>query len=71
MQVEKLGVKNHEVEWFEEDNMEEFEEDFRSDFASYLRDSLPPRQPANNLAIFHNELMKKQLDKYDSMVVNY
>ena len=69
VQVEKLGVKNHEVEWFEEDNMEEFEEDFRSDFASSLRESLPPKQPANNLAIFHNELMKKQHDKYDSMVV--
>ena len=37
VQVEKLVVKNHEVEWFEEDNMEEFEEDFKSDFASSLR----------------------------------
>ena len=69
VQVEKLGVKNHEVEWFEEDNMEEFEEDFRSDFASSLRESLPPRQPASNLATFHNDLMKKQLDKYDAMVI--
>ena len=68
-QAAERGVKDHEVEWFEEDNMVEFVEEFRSDFASSLRESLPPSQPVNKVTKFHNELMKKQLEKYDLMVV--
>ena len=58
-QADKLVVKDHEVEWFEEDNMEEFGEEFRSDFASSLMESLPPSQPRNKVTKFHNDLMKK------------
>ena len=69
VQVEKLVVRNHEVEWFEEDNLE-FNDEFSSQFASSLRrQSLPPSQETNKMAEFHNELIKKQQEKYDSIVV--
>ena len=68
-QVEKLVVRDHEVDWFEEDNME-FNDDFASQFASSLRrESRPPSQAGNKVAEFHNELMTKQLEKYNNMVV--
>ena len=69
MQVEKMVVRNHEFEWFEEDNGVEFNQEFSSDFASSLRRDSLPSQPASNLVEFHNDLMKKQVDKYDAMVV--
>ena len=69
VQVEKLVVLDHEVDWFEENNLE-FSDEFASQFASYLRrESLPQSQAANGVAEFHNELMKKQQEKYDSMIV--
>ena len=40
-----LEVRNHELEWFEEDNMMEFNQEFTSDFASSLRrQSVGPSQ---------------------------
>ena len=70
VQVEKISVRNHELDWFEENNMEEFTEDFTSQFASSLRrESLPPKQPMEKMASFHNDLLKKQQDKYNKMVV--
>ena len=74
VQVENMVVRDHEVEWFEEDNNPEFDEEFNqvftSQFASSLRrESLPPSQAAKNLAEFHNELLTKQQEKYDTMVV--
>ena len=74
VQIENLAVRNHEVEWFEEDNNQEFNNEFNqvftSEFASSLRrESLPPSQPANKLAEFHNNLLRKQQEKYDAMVV--
>ena len=65
---------NHEFEWFEEDNNREFEEEFNqeftSNFASSLRrESIPPSQPANKIAELHNDLLVKQQEKYDTMVV--
>ena len=69
VQVDKLVVRDHEVDWFEENNLE-FNDEFASQFASSLRrESLPPSQASNKMAEFHNELMKKQQEKYDSMVV--
>ena len=68
MQVEKLVVRNHEVEWFEEDNDQGFLGEFASEFASSLRrESLPNSQPANKLAEFHNENMKKIVEKFYAM----
>ena len=70
VEVEKLSVRNHEVEWFEENNMEEFTEEFASQFASSLRrESLLPKQLVDKLASFHNDLLKTQQEKYDNMVV--
>ena len=69
VQVEKLAVRNHEVEWFEEDYNEEFNAEFSSEFASSLRRESLPSQPASNIVEFHNDLMKKQVEKYDAMVV--
>ena len=69
VQVEKLVVRNHEYEWFEEDDDVDFNQEFASEFASSLRRDSLPSQPASNLAEFHNDLMKKQVDKYDAMVV--
>ena len=69
VQVEKLVVRNHEFEWFEEDNGVEFNQEFSSEFASSLRRDSLPSQPDINLAEFHNDLMKKQVDKYDAIVV--
>ena len=70
-QVERLvRVKNHEVEWFEENNMIEFSREFESDFASSLRrESIAASQPTNKLAELHNEMMKKQIEKYDAMMI--
>ena len=70
VQLENLVVRDHEVYWFEEDNME-FNEDLASQFASSLRrESLPSIQTGNKVAEFHNELLKNQQEKYDSMVVH-
>ena len=71
VQMERLGrVNDHELEWFEEDNMIEFSRDFASDFASSLRrDSIAASQPSDKLAELHNEMMKKQVEKYDAMVI--
>ena len=55
VQVEKLAVRNHEFEWFEEDNDQGFRDEFASDFASSLRRESLPSQPPNMIAAFHNE----------------
>ena len=68
-QVEKLVARNHEVEWFEEDNNAEFNAEFASEFASSLRRDSLPSQSANTIAEFHNDLMKKQVEKHKVMVV--
>ena len=69
VQAERLvRVNDHEMEWFDEDNMIEFNGDFASDFASSLRrDSIAASQPSNKLAELHNDMMKKQIKKYDAM----
>ena len=69
--VERLvRVNDHELEWFEEDNMIEFSRDFASDFASSLRrDSIAAIQPSTKVAELHNEMIKKQTEKYDAMVI--
>ena len=59
VQVEKLAVRNHEVEWFEEDYNVEFNAEFSSEFASSLRRDSLPSQPTSNIVEFHNDLMKK------------
>ena len=60
VQVEKLVVRNHNIDCFKEDNME-FHDELSSQFASSLRQqSLPWIQVAE----FHNKLMKKQQEKY-------
>ena len=69
VQVEKLEVRNHELEWFEEDNNIEFNEEFASEFASSLRRDSLPTQPDKKVAELHNNLLKKQIEKYDAMVV--
>ena len=69
VQVEKLVTRDHEIEWFEEDNNVEFDAEFSSEFASSLRRDSLPSQPARNLVGFHNDLIKKQNEKYDAMVV--
>ena len=46
-----------------------FKAEFSSEFASSLRRDSIPSQPAKNLVGFHNDLMKKQVEKYDAMVV--
>ena len=69
VQVERLEVRNHEFEWFKEDNGVEFNAEFSSEFASSLRRDSLPRQPARNVVGFHNDLMKKQFEKYDAMVI--
>ena len=63
--TKNLVVRNHNIYWFEEDNME-FDDELSSQFASSLRQqSLPWIQVAE----FHNKLVKKQQEKYDSVVL--
>ena len=70
VQVERLVVRNHELDWFEEDNGVQFNAEISSEFASSLRsDSLPSQPAGSNVVGFQNELMKKQMEKYDAMVV--
>ena len=69
LQAEKLAVKNHEVDWFEEDNNLVFDTHFSSDFASSLRNQSQSDKSANSLAALHNEMMKKQIEKYDALVI--
>ena len=48
----------------------EFSRDFASDFASSLRrDSIAAIQPSTKVAELHNEMIKKQTEKYDAMVI--
>ena len=50
--------------------MIDFNQEFTSNFASSLRrQSVGPSQSQNKLAELHNEMMKKQVEKYDAMVV--
>ena len=65
---EKLRVKSHELEWYQEDNELNFSEEFRRNFASSLRESLPS-QEIDPLAKLHNDVVKKLKDKYDNLVV--
>ena len=65
IQVEKLVFRNHNIDWFEEDNME-FDDELSSQFASSLRQQSLPRI---QVAEFHNKLVKKQQEKYDSVVL--
>ena len=67
--VEKLSVKTHELEWYEEDNDPNFNEEFRSDFASSLRESLPNQQ-VDPVAALHNKVVKMLKEKYDKLVVS-
>ena len=67
--VEKLRVKSHELEWYQEDNDLNFSEEFRSNFATSLRESLPS-QEIDPLAKLHNDMVKKLNEKYDNLVVS-
>ena len=71
IQMEKLAVvRNYELKWFEEDHIIDFSGEFTSNFASSLRrESIVTNQPDNRLAKLHNDMMKKQIEKYDAMVV--
>ena len=66
--VEKLGVKYHEIEWFEEDHNSGFIEEFRSDFASSLR-SETQLNKEGNVAKLHNDIILKLNEKYDVLVI--
>jgi uncharacterized C2H2 Zn-finger protein len=69
IQMEKLKVKDHELEWLDEDD-ESFMGQFTSDFASSLRrESLLPKEQDNRMAKCHNELTKQLNDKHDALVV--
>ena len=67
--VQKFSVKSHELEWYEEDNNSNFSEEFRSNFASSLRESLPSQQ-VDPVAALHNEMVKTLTEKYDKLVVS-
>ena len=68
---EKLAVKDHELDWFEKDNNPLlFDAEFNSNFASSLRRDSLHSQPANKAALLHNEMIKKQTEKYDKLVIN-
>ena len=62
-------VNNHEIEWFQEDHDKDFENEFRSNFASSMRRDSLPAPPQNKLAALHNEQVKKLNDKYDALVI--
>ena len=67
---EKLAVKDHELDWFEEDNNPLlFDAEFNSNFASSLRRHSLPSHPANKAALLHDQTMKKQTEKYDKLVI--
>ena len=66
-EVERLEVRDHEVEWYEE-NLIELPEDFVSDFANSLR-SDSQSSHVNKAAEIHNETVKKLNQKYDAMVI--
>ena len=66
-QVERLEVRDHEVEWYKEDNIS-LPEMFTSDFASSLRsESLSSR--GNRAAELHNNKVQELTKKYDAMVI--
>ena len=68
---EKLAVKDHELDWFEEDNNPLlFDAEFNSEFASSLRRQSLPNQPADKVALLHNEMIKQHIEKYDALVIN-
>ena len=67
--AQKLSVKSHELEWYEEDNNSNFSEEFRSNFASSLRESLPSQQ-VDPVAALLNEMVKTLTEKYDKLVVS-
>ena len=73
--AEKLGVKSHELDWFQEDNDSNFMKDlsftqgFTSEFASSLRRESMEKHSQEKLAKLHNEMIKSLKDKCDAMVV--
>ena len=74
--VEKLKVKSHELDWFQEDNDSNFMKDvsftqgFTSEFASSLRRESLVNQPSREkVAEMHNISIKSLNDKNDAMVV--
>ena len=58
--VEKLRVKNHELDWYQEDNDSNFlQGEFTSEFASTLRRESIENQPSRKqLAKLHNDMIK-------------
>ena len=69
MVVEKLVVKDHELDWFQEDNDFPFDQEFTSDFASSLRRQSMSNESNDKLAELHNNVVKKMSEKYDDLVV--
>ena len=55
--VEKLAVKDHEIDWFQEDNECLFDEEFTSVFASSLRRESSTNESNSNLAALHNSVI--------------
>ena len=70
MVVEKLMVKDHELDWFQEDNECPFDQEFTSDYASSLRRESIPSESNKKLVELHNNTVKKMTEKYDALVVN-
>ena len=62
--AEKLVVKDHELDWFIEDNDCPFDQEFTSDFASSLRRESMSKEPNSKLAELHNNGIKKMQEKY-------
>ena len=68
--VEKLNVRNHEVEWFEEDHDPNFSKEFSSEFASSLRRESVLNQPSqDHISKIHNETVKALINKFDDLVI--
>ena len=55
--AEKLGVKDHELDWYQEENDPNFmEEEFISDFASTLKREFLANKPSRKqVANLHND----------------
>ena len=70
MKVENLGVNNHELDLDQEDHYSAYINEFRSDFASSLRREWLVGQPANKVAAFHEEIIKKLLNKNNEIVIS-
>ena len=68
--VEKLMVKDHELDWFQEDNECPFDQEFSSAFASSLRRESTSNESNKKMVELHNNTIKKMTEKYDALVVN-